>query len=68
MALPLIDFRIKLPIETLAVIKGYASAFNKDESEIAREVLKDWAEKIAHANKVAQAHLKVAGLTGHPGE
>ena len=68
MALPLIDFRLKLPIETLAVIKGHASAFSKDEAEIAREVLRDWAEKIAHANKVAQAHLKVAGLTGSDGD
>jgi hypothetical protein len=68
MSIPLKDYRTKIPVETLAIIKGYASAFKKDEQEIGREVLNEWAEKIAHANKVAQAHLKVAGLTGHPGE
>ena len=65
MSLELKDFRLKLPIETLAVIKGYAKAFGKDDAEIARDVLNDWARKISHANRVAEAHLRVEGVSGH---
>lgn len=65
MALDLRDFRTKLPLETLAVIKGYASAFGKDDAEIAREILNEWAKKICHAAKVTEAHLRVEGITGY---
>ena len=68
MSLELRDFRTKIPVETLAVIKGYASAFGKDESEIARDVLNEWARKISHASKVTEAHLRVEGLSGYARE
>jgi len=68
MSLPLRDLRTKIPVETLAVIKGYASAFGKDEAEIARDILNEWAKKISHASKVTDAHLKLEGITGSGGE
>ena len=64
MSLDLRDFRTKLPIETLAVIKGHAAAFGKDDAEIARDVLNEWARKVSHAAKVAEAHLRVEGVSG----
>ena len=64
MSLDLKDFRTKLPVETMAVIKGMAAAFNKDESEIARDVLNEWADKISHAARVADKYLQVEGVVG----
>ena len=65
MALPLLDFRTKLPIETLAVIKGHATAFGKDEAELVREILNDWAKRMSHAARLTDEHLRVAGVGGH---
>lgn len=67
MSLEMKDLRTKLPIETLAVIKGYATAFGKDDAEVARDVLNEWARKISHASKVTEAHLRVEGITGSGG-
>jgi hypothetical protein len=68
MSLELKDFRTKLPVETMAVIKGYAAAFGKDESEIARDVLNEWAEKISHATRIAHKYLEVEGVSGRSRE
>ena len=64
MALDLKDFRTKLPVETMALIKGFAEAFGKEESEIARDILNEWADKISHASRVAHKYLEVEGVTG----
>ena len=68
MSLPLLDFRTKLPIETVAGIKGHATAFGKDEAVLVREILGEWARKMTHAATLTQAHLRVAGAEGYERE
>ena len=68
MALELKDIRGKVPIEVWALIKGMATAQRKDESEAIRDVLTNWYDTISHATRVADDHLRVAGILGNIGE
>ena len=68
MSLDLKDIRAKVPVKTWAVIKGMAAAFDKEEGEIVRQVLTEWAAKMSHANSVTKKVLDVEGVTGSDGE
>jgi hypothetical protein len=62
MSAPLKDFRLPIPEAVHLWLEAEAAAFNTDMQQIAREVLKDWARKKAHAYKVATKRMKANGL------
>jgi hypothetical protein len=59
---PLKDFRVPVPESVHLWLEAEATAFGVDMQQIAREVLKDWARKKAHAYKVATKRMKAKGL------
>jgi hypothetical protein len=62
MSTPLKDFRLPIPEHVHLWLEAEAQAFGMDMQQIAREVLKDWAKKKAHAYKVATKRMKANGL------
>jgi hypothetical protein len=62
MSAPLKDFRLPVPEAVHMWLESEATAFGVDMQQIAREVLKDWARKKAHAYKVATKRMKANGL------
>ena len=68
MSLPLKDIRAKVSVETWAVIKGLATAYDKDEGEIVRTILTEYTEKFSHATRVADALLTAEGIAGNTRE
>jgi hypothetical protein len=62
MSTPLKDFRLPIPEAVHMWLEAEAQAFGMDMQQIAREVLKDWAKKKAHAYKVATKRMKANGL------
>jgi hypothetical protein len=58
------DFRGKITVEADLALDSMAQAFKRDKSDIAREVLHNWAlRKIMEANVLAR-RLKAEGLDG----
>lgn len=68
MSLPLIDFRGKVTHETDAVLDALNLGTGKDRSEIAREVLHNWALSKINEARLLNDALGVAGLEGIAGE
>jgi hypothetical protein len=61
-SLPLKDFRLPIPESVHLWLEAEASAFGKDMQVVAREILKDWARRKAHAYKVATKRMQANGL------
>lgn len=62
MAAPLKDFRVPIPESVHMWLEAEAQAFGVDMQTIVRGILKSWANKKAHAYKVATKRLKANGL------
>jgi hypothetical protein len=62
MSTPLKDFRLPIPETVHMWLEAEAQAFGTDMQQVAREVLKDWARRKAHAYKVATKRMKANGL------
>lgn len=62
MSLPLKDFRLGIPEAVDKILDAEARAFGKDKATVAREVLREWARRRAHACKIVQAHDRANGL------
>jgi hypothetical protein len=64
MSAELRDFRGKITVEADVALESVAQAFKRDKSDVAREVLHNWAlRKIMEANVLAR-RLKSEGLDG----
>lgn len=64
MSLDLMDFRGKITPETDAVLEAVHRATGRDRSEIARQVLADWAESKIHEASLLDTLLAREGLQG----
>lgn len=64
MSLELTDARIKITIETDAVLEAMHRASGRDRSEIAREVLHEWASKQIMESALTMKLLKANGISG----
>lgn len=64
MSADLIDARIKITLETDIALEAEHQATGRDRSEIAREILSQWAESRMRAYKVMQKRLAAEGLAG----
>lgn len=62
MSAPLKDFRVPVSEAVHTWLEAEATAFNVSMQDIARDILKDWARKKAHAYKVATKRLRANGL------
>jgi len=62
MSLPLKDFRLGITETIDIMLDAEATAFGTDKSAIAREVLREWAKKKAHAYKVMRQRLEANGM------
>lgn len=62
--LELVDARIKITPETDCVLESVHRATGKDRSEIAREVLHDWAKQHIEESNVLNKLLEGKGLSG----
>lgn len=67
MSAELKDFRGKITIETDAVLEAINRVEGRDKSEIARQVLHDWAMARIHESTVLDRLLKAEGLRGIDG-
>jgi hypothetical protein len=68
MSLPLKDFRTALSESTLAALDAEAVAFDRDKSDIAREILSEWAVRRHRAYTVyARRSLANGAQTELPG-
>jgi len=62
MSLPLKDFRLGITETIDIMLDAEATAFGTDKAAIAREVLKEWAKKKAHAYKVMAKRFEANGM------
>ncbi|MBA3563089.1 MAG: hypothetical protein H0W33_03590 [Gammaproteobacteria bacterium] len=56
------DFRGKVTAETDAVLEAINRVTGRDRSEIAREVLHEWATEQIHVARVLDQRLRAEGL------
>ena len=61
MSLPLKDFRLGITETIDIMLDAEAIAFGTDKAAIARDVLKEWAKKKAHAYKVMRSRFEANG-------
>jgi len=64
MSLPLIDFRGKITPSTDAVLEALHQSSGRDRSEIARDVLNEWALQKIHEASLIDKRLRVEGFAG----
>lgn len=64
MALPLKDFRGKITAETDCVLEAMNRVTGRDRSEIARDVLHEWALQKLDEHNVLGRLLQAEGLAG----
>ena len=62
MSVPLKDLRLGVSETVDIMLDATALAFGKDKQTIAREVLTEWAKKIAHQHKVIARRLAANGM------
>lgn len=62
MSAPLKDFRVPIPESVHIWLDAEAAAFGIDMQTVARDILKDWAKRKAHAYKVATKRMSANGL------
>ena len=65
MSPPLKDIRAKVGVESWAIIKGMATAFDKEEGEIVRQIIHEYTDRMSHATRVADALLIAEGIKGN---
>jgi len=58
------DLRAKITLETVAALKAEAKRAGKDQGEVVREILHEWALRQIDAAKLLNAHLESEGLPG----
>jgi len=64
MAAPLKDFRGKITAETDCVLEAMTRVTGKDRSELARDVLHEWARERLAEHSILDRLLKAEGLDG----
>jgi hypothetical protein len=64
MAAELRDFRGKITDETFLALQAKSRAFERDMSDIAREILHEWALREIHEAKILTRLLKDQGING----
>lgn len=65
----LIDFRVGIPDETHDALLSEAAAFRCDKQDIAREVLKEWADRRHRAARILVGReLRDGGATASGGD
>jgi hypothetical protein len=64
MSLELVQTKIKLDPETIAMLRGESELTGQHQNEIARQVLRSWAQRKAHEANVRDKHLKRMGFMG----
>lgn len=64
MSAELKDFRTKITREIALALQAESLAFNRDEAEIAREVLQSWALKKIHEATVLTRLARAEGVSG----
>lgn len=62
MSTPLKDFRVPIPEAVHVWLDAEATAFGTDMQTVARNILREWARKKAHAYKVATKRMQANGL------
>jgi hypothetical protein len=62
MSIPLKDFRVPIPESVHVWLDAEATAFGTDMQTVARDILKEWAKRKAHAYKVATKRMSANGL------
>lgn len=62
MSIPLKDFRVPIPESVHVWLDAEATAFGIDMQTVARDILKEWAKRKAHAYKVATKRMSANGL------
>lgn len=62
MSLPLKDFRVGITETIDIMLDAEAIAFGTDKQAVAREVLKEWAKRKAHAFRVMMRRLEANGV------
>lgn len=62
MAVPLKDFRVGITESIDLALRASAIAFGKDKTDVAREVLAEWARRKAHEHTVYARGLVANGL------
>lgn len=62
-SLDLVDQRIKVTLEAKCALRAHSRIEDKDESEIARIVLHEWAMKEIKKAKVMDAFMKSEGIS-----
>ena len=67
MALELIPIPIKIAPDTLAILRSEAELTGYHQNEVARRVLKEWADRQVHVANVRDKHLKREGFEGIDG-
>jgi hypothetical protein len=63
-SIPLRDLRAKVTLEADCALEAVSRATGRDKSEVAREVLHDWALRQIDASNVLSRLLQVEGLGG----
>lgn len=61
-SIPLKDFRLGITESIDIWLEADAAAFGKDKAAIAREVLREWAKRKAHAHNVATKRMAANGV------
>lgn len=67
MSLELIPIPIKIAPDTLAILRSEAELTGKHQNEVARQVLKEWADRQVHIASMRDKHLKREGFEGIAG-
>lgn len=62
MSVPLKDLRLGVSETVDIMLDATAAAFGKDKQTVAREVLSEWARKVAHQHKVIARRLAANGM------
>jgi hypothetical protein len=62
MSVPLKDLRLGVSETVDIMLDATAAAFGKDKQTIAREVLTEWARKVAHQHRVIARRLAANGM------
>lgn len=64
MALEMIPVAIKVSPDTLAILRSESELTGVHQNEIARRILKAWADERVHEANVRDKHLKRQGFMG----
>lgn len=62
MSTPLKDLRLGVSESVDIMLDATAAAFGKDKQTVAREVLTEWAKRVAHQHRVIARRLRANGL------